>query len=88
MNTMTPSLDRSSLYILTDEPGGPSILRMRASDFKVETIAKLATMRLAYDNTLGPVASGVWIGITADGSLALTRDIGSSEIYALDVKWP
>jgi len=24
----------------------------------------------------------------ADGSIVLTRDVGSSEIYALDVKWP
>jgi hypothetical protein len=28
------------------------------------------------------------IGVSSDGSLVFTRDIGAQEIYALSVKWP
>lgn len=31
---------------------------------------------------------GTWFGNAPDGSVLVTRDIGTQEIYALDVKWP
>jgi hypothetical protein len=61
---------------------------MRPPDFHLEKIADLAGLRVTYEDTLGPVSAGKWIGIAADGSPVLTRNVGSSEIYALDVKWP
>ena len=64
------------------------VQRIRGSDLKTETIVDLAGMRLVQDSSLGVANSGHWIGLAADGSIVLTRDIGSSEIYALDVKWP
>jgi hypothetical protein len=27
-------------------------------------------------------------GVTPDGSVLVTRDVGTQEIYALNVKWP
>ena len=45
-------------------------------------------MRLVGDTALSKGSTGEWIGFAADGSVALTRDVGSDEIYALDVKWP
>lgn len=33
-------------------------------------------------------AVGTWFGIAPDGSVLVTRDIGTQEIYAVDVKWP
>jgi len=85
LDAWSPSLDRSSLYILTEET---TLLRMRTPDFKVETIANLAGTRLTGEDTLSAVSSGQWMGIAADGSPVVTRDVGSSEVYALDVKWP
>lgn len=32
--------------------------------------------------------TGLSAGVAPDGSLLLTRDIGTQEIYALNVKWP
>jgi hypothetical protein len=68
--------------------GRTTLLRMRTPDFKVETIANLAGTRLTGEDTLSAVSSGQWMGIASDGSPVVTRDVGSSEIYALDVKWP
>lgn len=85
----TPSLDRTSLLLLVRGPDGMRVVRMRSPDFKIETVADVGSMRLVEDGSaLGVANSGQWIGITPDGSFALTRDVGSSEIYALDVKWP
>jgi hypothetical protein len=33
-------------------------------------------------------SNGEFFGLAPDGSVTLTRDLGSDEIYALDVKWP
>jgi hypothetical protein len=61
---------------------------MRTPDFKIETVADLGAVRLVDDSAVVVAGSGQWIGIAPDSSIALTRDVGSSEIYALDVKWP
>jgi Tol biopolymer transport system component len=88
IDAWTPSLDGGSLLILVDEPGRMAVLRMRTPDFHVETIVKLTDLRLTQEEILEGAENGKWIGIAADGSPVLTRDVGSNEIYALDVKWP
>jgi hypothetical protein len=65
--------------------GGPEplALRIRFSDHKVETIASLKGLRRVVD-----VNVGTEINVAPDGSALFTRDVGTQEIYALDVKWP
>ena len=83
------SRDGKSLYMLsTDLQGMQAVRRLRASDLKLELVANVAGLRLVYDDSLGQASSGQWIGLAADGSPTLTLDVGSDEIYALDVKWP
>jgi Tol biopolymer transport system component len=84
----TASADGRSLYVLNSGPTGFRVEKMRASDFKVEGVANVGDIRLINDDTLGEASLGAWIGVAADGSPTLTRDVGSDEIYALDVKWP
>jgi hypothetical protein len=54
----------------------------------VETVADFRGGHLISDDSLSQASSGAWMGMAADGSPTLTRDVGSDEIYALDVKWP
>jgi eukaryotic-like serine/threonine-protein kinase len=82
-----PSPDGKYLYFLTSDSESNKVQRLRASDFKIEVIADVAGVRTVSDDSLGP-ASGGWIGLAADGSPTLTHDVGSDEIYALDVEWP
>lgn len=85
----TPSLDRASLFLLLSGPSGQRVVRLRSPNLKIEAVADVGSMRLVEDgSSLGVANSGQWIGLAPDGSFALTRDVGSSEIYALDVKWP
>ena len=77
-----PSLDGKYLYYST---GGdnPKAMRIRLVDRKVEEIAPLQNLRRVND----PVDDNTQISVAPDGSPVFTRDIGSEEIYALDVKW-
>jgi serine/threonine protein kinase/Tol biopolymer transport system component len=84
----TASPDGKFLYLLNSTAAGAKVQRIRASDFKIEDVATLGDTRLINDDTLGEASLGGWIGVAADGSPTLTRDVGSDEIYALDVKWP
>jgi len=58
--------------------------RIRLSEGKVETMASLNGLRRVVD----AVEGGTQIGIAPDGSPVFTRDIGTQEIYALNIKWP
>ena len=82
-----PSPDGKYLYLLTSDSQSEKVRRLRASDFKMELIADVTGMRLIADDSYRS-GSGGWIGVAADGSPTLTHDVGSDEIYALDVKWP
>jgi DNA-binding winged helix-turn-helix (wHTH) protein/Tol biopolymer transport system component len=75
------SVDGSYLYYTT---GGddPKMMRLRFVDHKVEEIASLKSFRPAEDEDFGS-----WLGVSADGSPLLTRDIGTQEIYDLSVRW-
>jgi eukaryotic-like serine/threonine-protein kinase len=61
----------------------PMALRIRFSDHKVESITSLKGFRRVVDPN-----TSTQIDVAPDGSLLFTRDIGTQEIYALDVKWP
>jgi hypothetical protein len=50
----------------------------------VEPITSLTGLRRVVD----AVEQGTNIGVAPDGSPVFTRDIGTQEIYALNVKWP
>jgi len=82
-----PSGDGKYLYALLTSPE-QKIQRIRAEDLKFEDVANLGDLRMVNDDTLGQASLDYWIGVAADGSPTLTRDLGSDEIYALDVKWP
>jgi len=55
--------------------------RVRIRDGKVERVLSLSNLKTA-EGSLG------WLGLTPDGSLISTRDVGSTEIYALDWETP
>lgn len=84
----TPSPNGKYLYVLATSTAGPKVQRIRTEDFQFEGVAKAADVRMVNDDTLGQASLDYWIGVAADGSPTLTRDVGSDEIYALDVKWP
>jgi eukaryotic-like serine/threonine-protein kinase len=74
--------DGKYLYFTT---GGsePEARRLRFADHQTETITSLKDFRSTID-----ILTGVQIGIAPDGSAVLARDIGTYEIYALNVRWP
>ncbi len=88
VDNWAPSGDLKYLYLLTSGGDGPKVRRIRASDLTIETVADITSLRLVSDDSLRDASSGGWIGVAADGSPTLTHDVGSDEIYALDVKWP
>jgi Tol biopolymer transport system component len=61
----------------------PMALRIQFSDHRVESIASLKGFRRVVDPN-----SATQVSVAPDGSLLFTRDIGTQEIYSLDVKWP
>jgi Tol biopolymer transport system component len=61
----------------------PKAQRLRFSDRQIETITSLKDLRQAVDSI-----EETQISIAPDGSAIFTRDIGSQEIYALNVRWP
>jgi hypothetical protein len=58
--------------------------RIRLYDHKVETITSLGGLRRVVD----PVDNETRVSVAPDGSPVITRDIGTQEVYAIDVKWP
>ena len=59
-----------------------SVFRIRIGDRKLEQVASLKDLRQ-------PMGSlGDWIGLAPDDSPLLLRDIGSQDIYALDLDLP
>jgi Tol biopolymer transport system component len=76
------STDGTYIYCTTMEPAPPAALRIRISDGRTERIADLSRIRRIV--TYGSRE----FSLTPKGELLFTRDIGTQEIYALDVKWP
>ena len=77
-----PSVDGKYLYYTTGKDD-TTVKRMRLNDHQIETVASLKDFR----PLVGEV-NGSWMGVAPDGSILLTRDLGSQEIYSLPVRWP
>jgi len=75
------SVDGEYLYLMT-AGNDPKIERVRLSNGTLDTIASLRSFRPAVNED-----SNNWLGVAADGSPVLTRDIGTQEIYDLNIKW-
>jgi hypothetical protein len=76
------STDGKYVYCVRDDPAPPAALRIRVSDGRREPLADLTKLRRI--NVYGAKE----ISLTPNGELLFTRDIGTEEIYALNVKWP
>ena len=77
-----PSADGKYLYCVT---GGsdPKVVRVRFADHRAETVAGLKDLRRVVD-----VYTGLYLGASPDGSVLVTRDRGTQEIYALSMRFP
>jgi serine/threonine protein kinase/Tol biopolymer transport system component len=86
----TPSPDGKFLYSdrVTNDAKGPKVFRLRIVDRKIETVLDLKGLRRVEDEQFSGVNVSTWVGVTPDGSVLVTRDVGTQEIYALSVKWP
>jgi eukaryotic-like serine/threonine-protein kinase len=78
-----PNWSRDSNYLQFLSSGNDAaIYRVRISDRKLDKIVSLKGVRL----TIGEV--GTWCGLGPDDSPLVLRDVGSQEIYALDLQLP
>jgi serine/threonine protein kinase len=83
INPAFPNWSRDGQYVHFHSYGTDTALyRVRISDHKLEKIVDLKGTRL----TLGAI--GAWCGLAADDSPLVLRDVGSQEIYALDLRLP
>lgn len=82
------SLSPDGQYLYTDHvpdaSGRAQVVRLRLSDKKMEAVLSLKGIRAVADDQDG----SIHVGVTPDGSVLLTRDMGTQEIYAVKVKWP
>jgi Tol biopolymer transport system component/tRNA A-37 threonylcarbamoyl transferase component Bud32 len=70
---------KDSKYIYFDSPAAePGYYRVRVADHKLEKLFSLKNVRLA----------DLWTGLAPDDSPLVLRDVGTQEIYALDVELP
>jgi Tol biopolymer transport system component/DNA-binding winged helix-turn-helix (wHTH) protein len=78
-----PTWSHDSKYVYYDTPGAVTensgIYRVRISDGKPERVAGFGSIRRA---------AWWWSGLTPKDEPLILRDLGTSEIYALDVDWP
>jgi dipeptidyl aminopeptidase/acylaminoacyl peptidase len=82
------SVDGEYLYLMT-RGEDPKIQRVRLSNGTLDTVASLKSSRPLLDENTGMWVGMVteWLGVAIDGSPVLTRDIGTQEIYDLNIKW-
>jgi WD40 repeat protein len=76
------STDGKYVYCATMEPTPPAAVRIRVSDGQLEALVDLAGLHQIV--TYGSKE----LSLTPDGELLFTRDIGTQEIYALNICWP
>ena len=72
-----PSWSRDAKYLYFEDNSTSNWYRVSIENRKVEKLASLNDLKMA-PATLG------WVGVTPNGSLISTRDVGRTEIYALD----
>jgi Tol biopolymer transport system component len=78
-----PNWSRDGNYIYFHTYGRDlALYRVRVSDHKLEKIVSLKGIRL----TIGDM--GAWCGLAPDDSPLVLRDVGTQEIYALDLQLP
>ena len=78
-----PNWSRDGKYVYFHSFGNDlSIFRVRISDRKREKVVDLKGVRLTVNDI------GIWCGLTNDDSPLVLRDIGTQEIYALDLRLP
>ena len=83
MTTAFPNWSRDGSYVYFHSFGSdPALYRVRITDHKLERIVGLKGLRL----TIG--FAGTWCGLAPDDSPTILRDVGSQEIYALDLQLP
>ena len=76
---------RDGKYVYFDSSFGepnPAIYRVRVSDRQLEKAVSLNSLRRAWGGW------GWWMGLAPDDSPLALRDVGTQEIYALDVELP
>jgi eukaryotic-like serine/threonine-protein kinase len=78
INFMMWSRDGKTLYFDTFLQSNPAFYRVGMSDFKVERLVPLGSLRRA-NGIFGP-----WAGLTLDDSPLTLRDVGAQDIYTLD----
>jgi Tol biopolymer transport system component len=75
----SPNWSSDSKYVVFDTASNrAAFYRVRVSDHKLERLASLEHLRLA------PV---FWTGVDPSGSPLILRDVGTEEIYALDLQF-
>ena len=79
---MKVSTDGTFAYCETSDVPYHKIVRVRLSDRRMETVMEIKGLRRVADQYLGTT-----LGVAPDGSVLLTRDLGSEEVYALSVNW-
>jgi Tol biopolymer transport system component/DNA-binding winged helix-turn-helix (wHTH) protein len=79
VGAMSWSADARYLYFLR-RGSAPAILRLRIANGTIEQVTDLAGVRQTG------FRSGFWMGLTPDDSPLILRDVGTEEIYSLDLK--
>ena len=79
------SHDHQYLYYATSGTN-PQLMRVRIGENRAEPVVSLKDFKFAMFIQFN--GSDQWISFTPDGSPLLTRDKGSQEIYALNIRWP
>jgi eukaryotic-like serine/threonine-protein kinase len=75
------SSDTKFVYFDNGFNPDPAIFRVRVSDHKIERVANLKD----YRRVVAPW--NTWFGLTPDGSPLLMHDVGTQEVYALDIDY-
>jgi eukaryotic-like serine/threonine-protein kinase len=71
-------------FYFTTAGAEPKAQRFRFADRQMETITNLKDLRRVVDS----VEQNTQLDIAPDGSPIFARDIGTHEVYALNVRWP
>jgi eukaryotic-like serine/threonine-protein kinase len=77
------SRDGSYLYYDNTFTARPTFRRVKVGQVRSELLADLKDL-----HRYGSPVAGAWSGVAPDGSALFARDLGTSEIYALDLDLP
>jgi serine/threonine protein kinase/Tol biopolymer transport system component len=77
------SADGKYVYFDTGSGSDEAIFRVRVANRRLERITSLKDFRRAVGTNGGP-----WSGLAPDGSPLLLRNVGTQEVYALNVEFP